>query len=187
LHLDPVDGTVTVKGRAGCEVAAGDTLALTEALFAGCFAGLGSADAAALLCAFVFQESLPPPAAWPTPALARAVEAVTRTLTSAGEAQAAAGVPGCGDPAEWVASVFKPGLAPAVHAWAAGAPFADVCRLTDVPEGSIVRCVTRTDEAARELRDAARAVGDTGLWAAMDAVSGAIRRDVVFAASLYVA
>jgi antiviral helicase SKI2 len=35
--------------------------------------------------------------------------------------------------------------------------------------------------------DAARVMGDTALFALMEAASGMIRRDIVFAASLYVA
>ena len=145
-------------------------------------------DAAALLSGFVFQERLPPPREWPTASLAAAVAQVDTVLAAAGAAQAGAGVPGVleADPAAWAEAVFRPGLAPAVHAWASGAPFAAVCTLTDVAEGTVVRAITRTDEAARELRDAARAVGDTALWKAMDGVSAAIRRDVVFAVSLYV-
>lgn len=37
------------------------------------------------------------------------------------------------------------------------------------------------------MRDAARVMGDARLWALMDGVSTSVRRDVVFAASLYVA
>ena len=44
----------------------------------------------------------------------------------------------------------------------------------------------RPSQAAREMRDAARVTGDAELWALMEAVSAAVRRDVVFAASLYV-
>lgn len=54
-------------------------------------------------------------------------------------------------------------------------------------QGSIVRAVVRLDETCREFRDAARVMGDTALWAQMTAASAAIKRDVVFAASLYVA
>lgn len=39
----------------------------------------------------------------------------------------------------------------------------------------------------RELMDAARVMGDTGLFSLMEAASGKIRRDIVFAASLHVA
>ena len=74
-----------------------------------------------------------------------------------------------------------------VYEWAKGTPFSDITGLTDVMEGSIVRCVVRLDQACRELCDAARVMGDTALFAQMEAASTAIKRDVVFAASLYVA
>lgn len=61
------------------------------------------------------------------------------------------------------------------------------CGALTRPQGSIVRTVVRLDETCREFRDAARVMGDTALWAQMDAASAAIKRDVVFAASLYVA
>lgn len=74
-----------------------------------------------------------------------------------------------------------------VYEWARGTPFSAITSLTDVMEGSIVRAVVRLDQACREVGDAARVMGDTGLWAQMQAASAAIKRDVVFAASLYVA
>lgn len=74
-----------------------------------------------------------------------------------------------------------------VYEWARGTSFATICGLTDVMEGSIVRAVVRLDQACRELMDAARIMGDTALFQKMEAASGAIKRDVVFAASLYVA
>ncbi len=67
-----------------------------------------------------------------------------------------------------------------------GTPFADICELTDVPEGSIVRTIVRLDETCRELRNAARIMGDSTLLKKMEDASNAIKRDIVFAASLYV-
>lgn len=74
-----------------------------------------------------------------------------------------------------------------VYEWARGTPFSAITPLTDVMEGSIVRSVVRLDQCCRELMDAARVMGDTALFALMEAASGLIRRDIVFAASLYVA
>jgi antiviral helicase SKI2 len=74
-----------------------------------------------------------------------------------------------------------------VYEWARGTPFSAITPLTDVMEGSIVRAVVRLDQCCRELMDAARVMGDTALFALMEAASGLIRRDIVFAASLYVA
>jgi antiviral helicase SKI2 len=73
-----------------------------------------------------------------------------------------------------------------VHQWALGTPFSHICDLTDVMEGSIVRAVVRLDQMCRELQDAARVMGNTALFAQFQAASAAIRRDVVFAASLYI-
>ncbi len=73
-----------------------------------------------------------------------------------------------------------------VYEWAKGTPFDQICTLTDVMEGSIVRAVVRLDQACRELCDAARVMGNTALFQQMQAASQAVRRDVVFAASLYI-
>lgn len=67
-----------------------------------------------------------------------------------------------------------------------GTPFAEICELTDVPEGSIVRTIVRLDETCREFKNAARIIGDSSLYQKMADASEAIKRDIVFAASLYV-
>ena len=74
-----------------------------------------------------------------------------------------------------------------VYEWARGTPFEEICELTDVMEGSIVRTIVRLDEVCREFRDAARVMGNTQLFQQMEQASAAIKRDVIFAASLYVA
>jgi antiviral helicase SKI2 len=56
---------------------------------------------------------------------------------------------------------------------------------TDCPEGIIVRCIQRLDEVVRDIKNAARIVGDSILQERMQQVSAAIKRDIVFAASLY--
>lgn len=58
-------------------------------------------------------------------------------------------------------------------------------KLTDAQEGLIVRCIQRLDEACRDVRNAARLVGDPALYEKMEETSASIRRDIVFAASLY--
>jgi len=47
-----------------------------------------------------------------------------------------------------------------------------------------VRVITRLDETCREVRDAARVIGDTELFNKMEEAQSLIRRDIVFAASL---
>lgn len=72
-----------------------------------------------------------------------------------------------------------------VYHWAKGTSFEEISKFTDVMEGSVVRCVVRLDELCRQLRDAARVMGNTALYQQMEAASLAIKRDIVFAASLY--
>lgn len=67
-----------------------------------------------------------------------------------------------------------------------GTPFADICELTDVPEGMIVRTIMRLDETCREFRNAAAIMGNSALHKKMETASNAIKRDIVFAASLYI-
>ncbi len=64
-------------------------------------------------------------------------------------------------------------------------PFAEICLLTDVAEGSIVRTIVRLDETSKELRNAARIIGDSRLYSKMEQASRLIKRDIVFASSLY--
>jgi superfamily II RNA helicase len=56
-------------------------------------------------------------------------------------------------------------------------PFEQITALTDVPEGTIVRCITRLDETCREVRDAARVIGDARLFKKMEEAQLKIKRD----------
>lgn len=184
-YISP-DDTVAVKGRVACEINSGNELVATEMIFAGALAALTPAEAVALLSALVFQErtdAAPTPGSLP-PALEQAAAHAMQLAMEAGAVQQKAGLPLV--PADFAKEALNFGLMEVVFEWASGTPFVDICQLTDVMEGSIVRTVVRLDETCREFRDAARVMGDTALWAQMDAASAAIKRDVVFAASLYV-
>lgn len=63
--------------------------------------------------------------------------------------------------------------------------FKQITGLTDVLEGSIVRCIVRLEETCRELKGAARIVGDSTLFKKMEDAQQSIKRDIVFAASNY--
>ncbi len=49
----------------------------------------------------------------------------------------------------------------------------------------IVRCIQRLDETCKDVRKAARVIGDPVLFQKMQDASNLIKRDIVFAASLY--
>jgi antiviral helicase SKI2 len=78
------------------------------------------------------------------------------------------------------------GLSAVVYEWARGVSFQKITEMTLTHEGSIVRCITRLDELCKDFRNAARVIGNPSLYRKMEATSQCIKRDVVFAASLYV-
>uniref|UniRef100_A0A8C5L4F4 RNA helicase n=1 Tax=Jaculus jaculus TaxID=51337 RepID=A0A8C5L4F4_JACJA len=82
-------------------------------------------------------------------------------------------------------SSFKPHLMDVVYTWATGATFAHICKMTDVFEGSIIRCVRRLEELLRQMCQAAKAIGNTELENKFAEGITKIKRDIVFAASLY--
>jgi antiviral helicase SKI2 len=77
------------------------------------------------------------------------------------------------------------GLVEVVYEWARGMSFNRITNLTDVMEGTIVRVITRLDETCREVKSAAKLIGDPALYLKMQAGQEMIKRDVIFAASLY--
>jgi antiviral helicase SKI2 len=72
-----------------------------------------------------------------------------------------------------------------VYEWASSKPFADIMCLTDIQEGIIVRCIQQLNDTICDVRNAARIIGDPELQNKMEEASTAIKRDIVFAASLY--
>lgn len=77
------------------------------------------------------------------------------------------------------------GLVEVVYEWARGLDFSTIMRLTDVQEGIIVRTIQRLDELCRDVRNAAALVGHPSLPKTMEETSLKIKRDIVFASSLY--
>lgn len=57
--------------------------------------------------------------------------------------------------------------------------------LTDIQEGIIVRCIQQLNETICNVRSVARLTGDPKLQSKMEEASTAIKRDIVFAESLY--
>lgn len=77
------------------------------------------------------------------------------------------------------------GLIEVVHEWALGMSFNRITDLTDVLEGTIVRVITRLDETCREVKNAARIIGDPQLYTKMQSAQEMIKRDITAVASLY--
>jgi len=171
---------VQLKGRVGCEMGSNE-LILTELVFENKLTDRPPEEIAALLSCMVFQQkNCSEPEL--TSSLKQGVEDIKMTATKIGEVQVDCGLL---EPVGDFVESFNFGLVEVVYEWARGMPFSDITSLTDVQEGIIVRTIQRLDETLRDVKDAARVIGDPVLYQKMDAASSIIKRDIVFAASLY--
>eukprot|EP00026_Physarum_polycephalum_P000457 Phypoly_transcript_00458.p1 GENE.Phypoly_transcript_00458~~Phypoly_transcript_00458.p1 ORF type:complete len:1246 (+),score=257.19 Phypoly_transcript_00458:76-3813(+) len=179
MNYIDADRTVQLKGRVARELNTCDELLATELIFENALDDLCPEEIVALLSAFVFQEkeTIEPNL---TPTLASAKATLKNIATRVAKHQIACGVPLEVD--EYVRSLHF-GMMEVTYEWARQLPFKDICDLTEVQEGSIVRCITRLDEACKEIRNVARIVGDTSLYTKMEEASRMIKRDIVFASS----
>ncbi|KNA02967.1 hypothetical protein SOVF_213570 [Spinacia oleracea] len=177
------DLVVQIKGRVACEMNSGEELICTECLFENQLENLEPEEAVAVMSAFVFQQKNTSEPSL-TPKLSAAVRRLYDTAITLGQLQEGFKIPV--NPEEYARENLKFGLVEVVYEWAKGTEFADICELTDVPEGLIVRTIVRLDETCREFRNAAAIMGNSALYKKMEAASNAIKRDIVFAASLYI-
>ncbi|XP_029700666.1 superkiller complex protein 2 [Takifugu rubripes] len=181
-QLQYIDGSgaVQLKGRVSCQISSHELL-LTELLFENILSPLAPEESAALLSCLVFtQNTQVEPHI--THTLQEGIQQVLAVARRLGELQMDCGI---AQTAEEFVGQFKFGLTEVVYCWARGMPFAEIAQLTDVQEGTVVRCIQRLDEVLKEVRQAARIVGDSVLGSKMEKASLAIRRDIVFTASLY--
>ncbi|KAH8099717.1 antiviral helicase [Cristinia sonorae] len=172
------NSTVLLKGRVACEINSASELILTELILENTLAAYEPEEVVALLSCFVFQEKTDVEPVIP-PKLQEGRDAILAISERVERVQERHKVPG----EEFKALKF--GLVEVVYEWAKGMPFEQITELTDVAEGTIVRVITRLDETCREVRDAARVIGDTELFKKMEEAQIKIKRDIVFAASLY--
>ncbi|KAI0783389.1 antiviral helicase [Abortiporus biennis] len=172
------NSTVLLKGRVACEINSANELVLTELILENTLGSYEPEEVVALLSCFVFQEKTDIEPVIP-PKLEEGRDAILAIAERVERVQERHKVPG----EEFRALKF--GLVEVVYEWAKGMPFEQITDLTDVAEGTIVRVITRLDETCREVRDAARVIGDAELFKKMEEAQIKIKRDIVFAASLY--
>lgn len=172
---------IKLKGRVACEISSGDELLLTELIFNGVFSELSVEQAVALLSCFVFQEK--------SEAVAKLKDELSGPLLILQEAarriaQVSQECKLAINEEEYVHS-FKPELMDVVYAWAQGAKFSQICKMTDVFEGSLIRVFRRLEELLRQMCAAAKAIGNTELELLFAEGIQRIRRGIIFSPSLY--
>lgn len=172
---------IELKGRVACELHGADELLMTEMIFHGIFNCLTVPQMTALLSCFVCDEN-----SKETPKIIdelsgplRQMQDIARRIAKVSkEANLEL------DEDSYVEK-FKPFLMDVVYAWCKGATFSKICQITDIYEGSIIRCMRRLEEILRQLLQAAKNIGNTDLENKFSEAIKLLKRDIVFAASLY--
>ncbi|XP_011191568.1 exosome RNA helicase MTR4 [Zeugodacus cucurbitae] len=172
---------IEFKGRVACELSSADELLLTEMIFNGIFNEITTAQSVALLSCFVCDEksSETPKATEELSGPLRSMQDLARRIAKI-STECKLNM----DEESYVEK-FKPFLMDVVLAWCKGASFLSVCRMTDIFEGSIIRCMRRLEELLRQLCQAAKTIGNTDLENKFSEGVRLLKRDIVFAASLY--
>eukprot|EP00123_Amoebidium_parasiticum_P013148 comp21799_c0_seq1/m.30998 comp21799_c0_seq1/g.30998 ORF comp21799_c0_seq1/g.30998 comp21799_c0_seq1/m.30998 type:complete len:1068 (-) comp21799_c0_seq1:384-3587(-) len=181
LGFTTASDVIEMKGRVACEISTGDELVLTELIFNGVFNDLSVEQVSALLACFVFQEK-----ADEVPKVKEDLAGPLRQLqeTARRIARVAKDSRITLDEEEYVGA-FTAALMDVVYAWSKGSKFGDICKMTDIFEGSIIRGIRREEELLRQLVNAAKAIGNTDLEQKFSEGIHKLKRDIVFAASLY--
>uniref|UniRef100_A0A8C1WEF6 Exosome RNA helicase MTR4 n=1 Tax=Cyprinus carpio TaxID=7962 RepID=A0A8C1WEF6_CYPCA len=150
---------IEMKGRVACEISSADELLLTEMVFNGLFNDLTAEQATALLSVFVFQEN-----ANEMPKLTEQLAGPLRQMQECAKRIAKVSAEAKLDVDEdTYLNQFRPHLMDVVYTWANGSSFSQICKMTDVFEGSIIRCMRRLEELLRQMCQAAKAIGNTEL------------------------
>ncbi|RXK39428.1 antiviral helicase SKI2 [Tremella mesenterica] len=171
LQFIDENSTVLLKGRVACEINSAHELILTELILENALADYTPQEVVALLSVFVFVEKTDVIPQIPQN-LKAGLDVIYRLAGEVEREQDA-----CQVQYDSFEEKFKTGLVEVVYEWARGMPFQQITELTDVQEGTIVRVITRLDETCREVRDAARVIGDTELFNKMEEAQGLIKRD----------
>ncbi|PHH86709.1 hypothetical protein CDD83_9859 [Cordyceps sp. RAO-2017] len=173
---------VQLKARVACEISSteGHELLLSELLFDRFFNELTPEMCAAVLSCFIFDEKVE------TQALKEELHKPYREIQAKGRIIAKVGQECKLDvnEEEYVASL-KWQLMETVYSWAHGRPFLEICKMTSVYEGSLIRLFRRLEELLRQMGQAAKVMGNEDLTKKFDESLRKVRRDIVAAQSLY--
>ena len=176
------EGIITDKGRVASVITAGDELVLTELMFDGILKKISSQQIAAIMSVFATDEgtkeepSIPDEMKETWDELQSIIDRVYQIMIECGRTE---------DKDKYVAK-FDGSYISLTYNWAAGASFSDVMEENpDFFEGGVIRTMKRTEEILRQAQRAASAMGSNELEQKISDAITKIKRDIIFASSLY--
>jgi len=180
-HID-ASGVLQLKGRAACEIDTADELLASELMLEGAFSSLDIHQVVAVTSCLVPVEKSQTQIDV-QPALKEPLRILKETASHIAKVSKECGLDM--NEEEYVDS-FKPTLVNVVYSWSKGSKFSDICEMTDVFEGSIIRVMRRLNELLNQIKEASAAIGDEDLAEKFSRASESIQRGIVFANSLYI-
>ncbi|KAF3800189.1 ATP-dependent RNA helicase mtr4 [Colletotrichum gloeosporioides] len=173
---------VELKARVACEISSteGHELVLAELLFDRFFNELSPEMIASVLSCFVLDEKLE--TASLREELAKPYREVQAKAKQVAKVSRESKLELNED--EYLAG-FKWQLMETVYSWAQGKPFADICKMTNAYEGSLIRLFRRLEELMRQMGQGAKVMGSEELCQKFEDSLAKVRRDIVAAQSLY--
>ncbi|XP_064952831.1 DExH-box ATP-dependent RNA helicase DExH9-like isoform X1 [Musa acuminata AAA Group] len=175
------EDVVELKGKVACEISSADELTLTELMFSGILKDANLEEMVALLSCFVWQEKLqdaPKPREGLDLLYSQLQEIARRVANVQLECKIQIDV-------ENFVNAFRPDIMEAVYSWAKGSKFYQIMEVAQVFEGSLIRAIKRLEEVLQQLILAAKSIGEIELESKFEEAVTKIKRDIVFAASLY--
>ncbi|ORX86527.1 antiviral helicase [Anaeromyces robustus] len=170
-----------LKGRVACEIQTGDELVITEMIFDGVFNDLTIPQVISILSCVVLPEKekedylIRKEMRKPYKQLTDIVKKVLKiSIESKLEI----------DEEKYIES-FRKNLINAMYAWGSGEPFANICKLSELYEGSIIKVIKSIDELLQQLVKAAHVINNIELENKFKEAIKQNHRGIAFSASLY--
>lgn len=187
LHYINEENVPELKAQVACLMSVHE-LVITEMLTENMLSDCTPAEIAALLSVFVYQQKQLEEDAveddkLPTTKLEKKCIELKEIARKIGMTQMECGLE---QTVEDFVETLKFGLVEVVHRWAEGASFGSILEITEEQEGIIVRCIQRLDEVLRAVKAAFELMGCHDICEKIEIANQSIKRDIVFAPSLYV-
>lgn len=182
--LEFLDGnTVLLKGKMASEISSADEILLTEMIFSSAFNSLNIIDMVALISILVTERSNEGDAIIVSEENNRLVSLFRESITKIVSVMNKNNIH---TDEETYTSSYYLYMMDIVRDWMGGATFAEITSKTKVFEGSIIRGFKRLEEILRQLSSAAQVIGNNELVNLFGQGIYLIKRDIVFANSLYI-
>jgi antiviral helicase SKI2 len=173
---------LALKGRSIAPLTNPYCLIICECVFRGILRELNDVELPAFFCIFVTEGKSPEKSDWTdlSPALDHSLKGLIAIHTEIMALENAFQVE------NEMTNKLVTSLVEPVYMWALGKPFVEICDITDIKEGNIVRTILRTHELLGNLKESAVMIGDALLKQRLEDAQAKMRRDIVFATSLYI-